>query len=70
LEIGMGLMPMRHQTLVGLMRLLPEWIREFERLKKLNAMIMGGTRGKPAPKRKQANVSREGCSLSGRTMLL
>ena len=34
---------------------LPEWISEFERLKKLNAEIMGG---KPAPKRKQTNVSR------------
>ena len=35
---------------------LGEWIAEFERLKKLNAEIMGGKRGKPAPKRKQVNL--------------
>jgi hypothetical protein len=33
---------------------LPDWIAEFERLKRLNGEIMGGTRGKQAPKRKQA----------------
>jgi hypothetical protein len=36
---------------------LPEWIAEFERLKKLNGEIMGGKRGKPARKRKQTKVS-------------
>ena len=38
---------------------LPEWIAEFERLKKVNAEIMGGAKArKPAPKRKQTEVSR------------
>jgi hypothetical protein len=37
---------------------LPEWMAEFERMKKLNAEIMSDKRGKPAPKRKQTNVSR------------
>jgi hypothetical protein len=33
---------------------LPEWMAEFERLKKANAEIMGGGKGgKPALKRKQ-----------------
>jgi len=35
---------------------LPEWVAELQRLKKLNAEIMGGKRGKPAPKRKQVNL--------------
>jgi hypothetical protein len=35
---------------------LPEWVAEFERLKKLNGEIMGGKQGKPAPKRKQTKV--------------
>ena len=29
------------------------WIAEFERLKKVNAEIVGAKGGKPAPKRKQ-----------------
>jgi hypothetical protein len=34
---------------------LPEWITEFERLKNVNAQIMGGKRRKPAPKRKHVS---------------
>jgi hypothetical protein len=32
---------------------VPEWITEFERLKKVNAEIMGARSEKSAPKRKQ-----------------
>jgi hypothetical protein len=32
---------------------LPEWMAEFERLKKVNAEIMGGRTGNSPPKRKQ-----------------
>ena len=32
---------------------LPEWMAEFERLKKVNAEIMGGKTGNSPPKRKQ-----------------
>ena len=38
---------------------LPECVVEFERLKKMNAKIMGCAKArKPAPKRKQTEVSR------------
>jgi len=37
---------------------LTEWIAEFERLKKVNAEIMGAKSGKPAPKRKQTKVAK------------
>jgi hypothetical protein len=30
---------------------VPEWMAEFERLKKVNSEIMGGRAGKPKPKR-------------------
>jgi hypothetical protein len=31
---------------------MPEWMAELERLKKVNAEIMGGKGGKSAPRRK------------------
>jgi hypothetical protein len=37
---------------------LPEWIAEFERLKKLNGEIMGGTGGKQAAKKKRSKVGK------------
>jgi hypothetical protein len=45
---------------------LPEWITEFERLKNVNAQIMGGKQGRRRPNGSKAASSREGCSLSGR----
>lgn len=36
---------------------LAEWMAEFERLKRVNAEIMGGKGGKPVPKRKQSKVT-------------
>jgi hypothetical protein len=37
---------------------LAQWVAEFDRLKKVNAEIMGTKGGKPAPKRKQTKVNR------------
>jgi hypothetical protein len=37
---------------------LPEWMAEFERLRKVNVEIMGAKGGKAAPKRNQTKSSR------------
>jgi hypothetical protein len=39
---------------------LPEWIAEFERLKKVNAEIIGGKGHKPTTKRNQKKSGRRG----------
>lgn len=37
---------------------LPQWMAEFDRLKKVNGQIMGGKIRTPAPKRKQTKSNR------------
>jgi hypothetical protein len=36
---------------------LPEWMAAFDRLKRVNAAIMGGKGGKRAPKRRPSKVT-------------